>query len=66
MGKTNGSGKASVSLPMGTYDFHAVYHETTATQEDMASGSTVIFNTYKTVGQILDCANDGVSSPMNR
>ncbi|MFZ1400004.1 MAG: right-handed parallel beta-helix repeat-containing protein, partial [Candidatus Promineifilaceae bacterium] len=55
------SGQVSIETFPRSIDFHAVHNETTATQEAQASGSTVTFNTYKTVVNVAACSGDAVS-----
>ncbi len=67
MGKTNGDGQATVSLPAGDYDFHAVYNETTATESgvEVPSTTAVLFTTQKTTVEVKDSSGgnplDGVT-----
>jgi hypothetical protein len=60
IGNTDGSGEASVVLDTGTYDFHAVYHETTATESaiDVSSATDVLFTTEKTTINVQDSNED--------
>jgi hypothetical protein len=60
IGNTSG-GKIEIETFPHSLDFHAVYHETTATKAGESSGTTVTFNTYKTVVKVVDCDGGGMS-----
>ncbi|MCA9968815.1 MAG: hypothetical protein KC425_01305, partial [Anaerolineales bacterium] len=62
LGSTNAAGEAGAVLDNGTYEFHAVYHETTATETAVIAAPTdVHFTTARTTVQVKDSG----SNPLN-